>query len=130
MIAGPHFGNYKAGFRFGRLGYELVEQRGLKRFQARSHLWFGQIVMPWTKHVRACRDLMRREFEAANKIGDLTVAAYSCDALNTNLLAAGDPLLRSNVQPRMAWSLPRRLGSVESLTSLRRSSDLSGLFAG
>src|SRR5215469_9602082 len=92
MIAGPHFGNYKAGFRFGRLGYELVEQRGLKRFQARSHLWFGQIVMPWTKHVRACRDLMRREFEAANKIGDLTVAAYSCDALNTNLLAAGDPL--------------------------------------
>jgi hypothetical protein len=34
MIAGPHFGNYKAGFRFGRLGYELVEQRGLKRFQA------------------------------------------------------------------------------------------------
>src|SRR5260370_14686307 len=34
MIAGPHFGNYNAGFRFGRLGYELVEKRGLKRFQA------------------------------------------------------------------------------------------------
>jgi PAS domain S-box-containing protein len=92
MIAGPHFGNYKAGFRFGRLGYELVEQRELKRFQARSYLWFGQLVMPWTKHIRASRDLMRRAFEAANKIGDLTVAAYSCDALNTNLLAAGDPL--------------------------------------
>jgi predicted ATPase len=28
------------------------------------------------------------------------------------------------------WSLPRRLGSVESLTSLLRSSDLSGLFVG
>jgi len=25
-------------------------------------------------------------------VGDLTVAAYSSDALNTNLLAAGDPL--------------------------------------
>jgi predicted ATPase len=36
MIAGPHFGNYKVGFRFGRLGYELVEKRGLKRFQARD----------------------------------------------------------------------------------------------
>jgi PAS domain S-box-containing protein len=92
MIAGPHFGNYKAGFRFGRLGYELVEQCGLKRFQARTYLWFGQWVMPWTKHVEAGRDLMRRAFETANKVGDLTVAAYSCDALNTNLLAAGDPL--------------------------------------
>ena len=92
MIAGPHFGNYKAGFRFGRLGYELVEQRGLNRFQARTYLWFGQFVMPWTKHVEAGRDLMRRAFETATKGGDLTVAAYSCDALNTNLLAAGDPL--------------------------------------
>ena len=33
---GPHFGDYQAGFRFGRLGYELVEKRGLKRFQARD----------------------------------------------------------------------------------------------
>jgi PAS domain S-box-containing protein len=92
MIAGPHFGNYRAGFQFGRLGYELVEQRGLKRFQARTYLWFGQFVMPWTKHVRAGRELMRRAFEAANQVGDLTVAAYSSDALNTNLLASGDPL--------------------------------------
>ena len=92
MIAGPHFGNYRAGFQFGRLGYELAEQRGLKRFQARTYLWFGQFVMPWTKHVRAGRDLMRRAFDAANQVGDLTVAAYSSDALNTNLLAAGDPL--------------------------------------
>jgi signal transduction histidine kinase len=92
MIAGPHFGNYKAGFRFGQLGYELAEKRGLKRFQAKTYLIFGSFVMPWTKHVRAGGDLVRRAFEAANKIGDLTYAAYSCADLNANLLAAGDPL--------------------------------------
>jgi PAS domain S-box-containing protein len=92
MIAGPHFGNYKAGFRFGQLGYELVEKRGLKRFQARIYTCFGSQVMPWTKHVRAGRDLLRRTFEAANKVGDLSFAAYSCHDLNRNLLAAGDPL--------------------------------------
>ena len=48
--------------------------------------------MPWTKHVKTSRDLLRRAFEAANKIGDLTFAAYSRMDLNTNLLAAGDPL--------------------------------------
>jgi PAS domain S-box-containing protein len=92
VIAGPHFDNYKAGFRFGRLGYELVEKRGLRRFQARTYASFGNLVMPWTKHVKTARDLLRRAFEAANKIGDLTFAAYSRLDLNTNLLAAGDPL--------------------------------------
>src|SRR5260370_11953494 len=93
VIAGPHFDNYQAGFRFGRLGYELVEKRGLRRFQARTYVSFGNLVMPWTKHVKTARDLLRREFEAANKIGDLTFAAYSRLDLNTNLLAAGDPLV-------------------------------------
>src|SRR5260221_1364365 len=92
VIAGPHFDNYKAGFRFGRLGYELVEKRGLRRFQARTYVSFGNLVMPWTKHVKTARDLLRRAFEAANKIGDLTFAAYSRMDLTTNLLAAGDPL--------------------------------------
>ena len=93
QVAGPHFGNYKAGFRFGRLGLELVEKRGLKRFQARTYMVFGSHVMPWTKHVRAGRDLIHRAFGAANKIGDRCFAAYSCVNLNTNLWESGDPLL-------------------------------------
>ena len=92
MIAGPHFDNYEAGFQFGRLGYELVERRGLHRYQARTYMSFGNLVMPWTRHVRTGRDLVRRAFDAANKAGDLTFAAYSRNNLNTNLLAAGDPL--------------------------------------
>jgi predicted ATPase/signal transduction histidine kinase len=92
VIAGPRFGNYKDGFRFGRLGYDLVEKRGLKRFQARTYMSFGDIVMPWTKHIQAGRNLVRRAFDAANEIGDLTFAAYSCDHLVKNLLAAGDEL--------------------------------------
>jgi predicted ATPase/signal transduction histidine kinase len=93
QIAGPHFGNYRDGFRFGQLGYELVEKHGLKRFQARTYMVFGSHVVPWTKHVRAGRDLIHRAFEVANKIGDLCFAVYSRNNLNTNLLAAGDPLV-------------------------------------
>ena len=29
MLLGPHFGDYRAGFRFGKLGLDLVKQRGL-----------------------------------------------------------------------------------------------------
>jgi PAS domain S-box-containing protein len=92
IVAGPYFGNYEAGFKFGRLAYELVEKRGLQRFQARIYLLFGNLVMPWTKPIRTCRDLLRRGFEAANKVGDLTHAGYICNNLNTHLLLSGDPL--------------------------------------
>ncbi len=103
LIAGWRFGDYQAGFRFGRLGCDLVEQRGLKDFQARTYMIFGSVVLPWTRHVRTGRDLVRRAFDAANKIGDLTFAGYCCNHLNTNLLAAGDPLDEIAGRGR-AWS--------------------------
>jgi PAS domain S-box-containing protein len=92
MIAGPHFDNYEGGFQFGRLGYALVEKHSLHRYRARTYMSFGSFVMPWTRHVRTGRDLIRRAFDVANRIGDLTFGAYSCNNLNTNLLAAGDAL--------------------------------------
>jgi len=49
--------------------------------------------MPWTKHIEASRDLVRRALDVANRTGDLRFAMYSLFFLNTNLLAAGDPLV-------------------------------------
>ena len=92
FVAGPRFGDYQAGFRFGQLGYDLVEKRGLKRFQTRILFNFGSLVIPWTRHIRRGRDLVRRAFETANQSGDLNFEASCYAHLNTNLLAAGDPL--------------------------------------
>ena len=41
LLAGPRFGDYQAGFRFGRLGYDLVEQRGLNALPGQDlfELW-------------------------------------------------------------------------------------------
>src|SRR6267378_7803818 len=76
----------------GQLGYELVEQRGLRGSQAGVYNQFGTHVLPWTRHFKNCRDLLRRAIDVANKNGDLTFSDYSCHALTTNLLAVGDPL--------------------------------------
>jgi len=97
IIAGPRFGNYRDGFRFGQLGYELVEKRGLTRYQARTYMSFGNIVLPWAKHALGGRQLVRRAFDTAYRAGDLTFAAYSCSQLITNFLIVGDPL--AEVQP-------------------------------
>jgi predicted ATPase/signal transduction histidine kinase len=117
IIAGPRFSNYKDGFRFGRLGYELVEKRGLTRYQARTYMSFGNIVMPWAKHALGGRDLVRRAFDAAYRIGDLTFAAYSWNELITNFLTVGDPL--AEVQPEaengLAFAQRARFGLVVDL---------------
>jgi PAS domain S-box-containing protein len=93
MVAGARFGDYADGYRFGRLGYELVERRGLRRFQARIYHNFVAHILPWTRHLTTGRDLLRRAFEAANQAGDLTFAAFCCNGISTNRLTAGDPLI-------------------------------------
>ncbi|MGF6641302.1 trifunctional serine/threonine-protein kinase/ATP-binding protein/sensor histidine kinase [Paraburkholderia sp. MM6662-R1] len=120
-IAGPRFGDYQAGFRFGQLGYELVGRRGLKRFEAGTYHRFAVFVAPWMKHVRACRDLLRRAFEAANRIGDLTCAAYACNILNSDLLFAGDPLpeVQGEAEHGLAFAEKARFGLVIDLITTK-----------
>jgi PAS domain S-box-containing protein len=114
QIAGPRFGDYQGGFRFGQLGYELVERRGLKRFEANTCLCFALYVAHWTKHVRGCRDLLRRAFDAASRIGDLTFGAYTCNDLNSDLLFAGEPLpeVQGEAQNGLAFAEKARFGLV------------------
>ena len=64
-------------FDSAQLGYDLVEKRGLKRFQAATYTRSRAMIMPWMKHPLVCCDVMRQAFEIANRIGDLTYAAYS-----------------------------------------------------
>jgi len=91
-VLGMYFGDYRAGFRFGRLGLDLVENRGLDRFRARVYLVFAVHVVNWTQNLSLSRGLLRRAFEAAQVAGDLSYVAYSCVDLVTNFLASGDPL--------------------------------------
>ena len=109
MFAGPRFNNYKDGFRFGQLGYDLVEKRGLTRYQARIWMNMGSTVLPWAKHVAGGRELVRRAFDAAYRIGDLTFASYSWDQLVTVCLAAGDPLAEVQKECENGLAFARRV---------------------
>ena len=75
---------------------------------------FGNQVLPWTEHVRAGRDLVRRAFETANNMGDLTYAAYCGNQLNANLLSAGDPLAEAEREAErcLAFAQKARFGFV------------------
>ncbi|WP_109477274.1 ATP-binding sensor histidine kinase [Paraburkholderia sp. C35] len=116
-LAGPRFGNYEAGFQLGKLSYELVEKYNLRRFRARVYMRLGNLIMPWRCHMKAGRELIRRAFDAAIESGDLTFAAYSCNNLYTNMLAAGDALseVQREAETGLAFAEKLKFGRVVSM---------------
>jgi signal transduction histidine kinase len=116
-VLGTYFGDYQTGFRFGRLGLDLVETRGLDRLSARIYLVFAVHVAHWTQDLPSCRVYLRRAFDAAQKSGDLTYAAYSCADLNTNLLASGAPLgeVEHEVENALEFVAKVRFGLISDL---------------
>jgi len=114
MFLGPRFGDYAAGYRFGKLGLDLVDQRGLSRFKARVYLHFGNVVCPWTQPFHTGRTWIRRAFEVANESGDLTFAVYSGNHLITNLLASEEPLseIQREAEVGIAFARRARFGLV------------------
>jgi PAS domain S-box-containing protein len=108
LAAATHFGDFDGGFRLGEVGYELVERRGLKGFQAKTYVLFGAALLPWGRHVRAGRDVLRCAFEAASRSGDLTYAQFSYVSLTANLLAAGDPLVEVQRVAEMGLQLAQK----------------------
>src|SRR4029077_16291743 len=98
-IAAPRFGKYEEAVRFGQLGYDLLQKRGLKRYEARTCMCFGSVVVPSSKHARYGRDLVRHAFDVAYRMGDFTHAAYSLTQLVTNVLVVGDSLAEAQAEP-------------------------------
>jgi len=119
IIAAHRFGDYKKAFRFAQLGYDMVERRGLKRFQAATCSTFAYCTMPWMKHLLACCSVLRQALDAAKAIGDLTSAAYTHLSLNSLLIAAGGSLddLQREAEDSLDFAQKAKFGIVVDMTS-------------
>jgi PAS domain S-box-containing protein len=130
-VLGSRFGDYQSGFRFGKLGVDLMEHRGLNRFKPRVYLGFGSLVNFWTQPLQTGFALMRRAFDAAQEVGDLTYAAYACYDLIGQILSSGQPLGEVQREAEIALELASnaRFGlMIDGITSqLRLTRMLLGL---
>ena len=97
-MIGLRFGDHASGYRFGQLGVELVEQPGLDRFKARVYSTFGNMIIPWTRDLRASRPWIQRAFDAALESGDFIFWVYCCSNLINQRRACGDSLEERKVQ--------------------------------
>jgi predicted ATPase len=121
LIAGGRFGQPRVAYRVGQLGYELGERCGLRRFQAGVYLNLGNMVMPWTRHVKTGHDLIRRAYDAARNTGDLTYAVVCSMHLVANLLASSDPLpeVQREAENALAFAQKVQFGSASELIGVQ-----------
>ncbi len=107
-VLGSRFGDFDDGFRFGKLGLDLLEKRGQQTFRAPALLGVGARVSPWSRPLSESIPLMRRGFAAARESGDLTFASYACNCTLTLLFAKGAPLPEVQREAEDALAFVRR----------------------
>jgi PAS domain S-box-containing protein len=90
-VAG-RFGDYQVAYRFGQLACDLVDRRGLTRFQAQVYYVVANNATPWVQHMRDSRKLLARAIDVASRTGNLIYEGHSLVNLSANMLMAGDPL--------------------------------------
>lgn len=109
VILGLGMGDYDTALRFGQLGCDLVDKRGLNRFRARVHTFFGTFNLQWTRHFPLARSMLRRAMDEATSSGDLTFANYSRRSLVSNMLASGEPLAEVQQEGERALAFARQV---------------------
>jgi predicted ATPase/signal transduction histidine kinase len=112
MLLGPFFGDYRVGFRFGKLGLGLLEKRRQLRFAARVCASFGMAINPWTQALQTGIDLIRRSFDVAVETGDLLVACATGNSRVTQLFARGESLgeVEREAERALAFARSARFG--------------------
>ncbi|MDB5764049.1 MAG: hypothetical protein JWQ21_3044, partial [Herminiimonas sp.] len=88
---GPLFQRYRDGYRFTRLGCDLVEKHGFLAYRAKVQDATG-IAAFWTQPMATAIDFVRASLRAALETGDLTYACYAMYHIVTLLLLRNDPL--------------------------------------
>jgi PAS domain S-box-containing protein len=94
MHLGPFFGDYQQGFRFGRLGYDLMEKRKLVAYKGKIEFTIGCFISFWVQPLIRGIGHLASGLKAAADVGDLNVASYCCDCLVSHKLLAGESLDR------------------------------------
>ncbi|WP_024520925.1 AAA family ATPase [Bradyrhizobium sp. Tv2a-2] len=107
LAFGCRFGDYRSGFRFAKVGLDLMERHKLFRFKPRVYLGFA-IANSWIEHLSVSHALLRRAFDTARETGDLVYMGFALRTLVTNLLASGTPLAETQSEAESALEFARK----------------------
>jgi len=109
MNLGPFSGDYRRGFQFGLLGYDLVVKRQLVAYKAQIEYIIGTFLSFWNEPRSRAIEHLYSAFKATVAAGDLNIASYVCDHLISHKLAAGEPLDKLYIESAVLLDFTRKV---------------------
>lgn len=109
LVVGTAFHRYKEGYRFAKLGCDVMERHRFVAFRAKAE-FVMEVVSLWTRSIDTMLQHVHAAFEAAQENGDLVIACWCCNHILTDMLARGDPLDEVYRESEGRLELTRRAG--------------------
>ena len=107
---GSRFGDYRTGYRFGKLSLRLLDKLGSDRFRTRVYTCFGHHIDPWNRHLKHGREWLQLASTTAPEAGDLAFASYNRSNMLANLLASGEPLIKVQNEAETTLQFAKKIG--------------------
>lgn len=85
-------GEFRDGYLFGKLAYELCEQPGLGGYGSEVLVNFSATILIWSRAMRESLDIFAKAFQSGRNAGKPLYAGSSLLQKSMMLLAAGEPL--------------------------------------
>ncbi|HET7499723.1 MAG TPA: AAA family ATPase [Kofleriaceae bacterium] len=106
-------GQYDAGFRFGKLGVDVVRKLGAHAFEPVCEFAFSVFSVPWQRPIEGSVERLRKLVTCSLELGDIAHAGYSGALLVMFRQLHGAPLRDLLDEARRYHKLCARLGLVE-----------------
>src|SRR5262249_3994107 len=110
VVASARFSHYDQGYRFGKMGCDLLERRGWNHFGGRTYNLF-ELLIPWTRPLVEGIAPARRSFQMAREHGDPSFAVFALRDLSFILFALGHPLDQFEREVQDGLGFVQRFGS-------------------
>jgi predicted ATPase/signal transduction histidine kinase len=88
-IFGPVFSDYQTGFRFAKLGFDLIEANGPASLKPIARLCFAVFCNSWVCPIDESAAILKGAIEAAQVCGDRTYTVYGHNNLFANHFFSG-----------------------------------------
>jgi class 3 adenylate cyclase len=85
-------GSIDAGYRFGQLALEVLDQLETRDYSARTHVTVHALIQPWKEHLDECLPPLRDAYQMALTTGDIEYAAQAAQSVCALSFWAGQEL--------------------------------------
>lgn len=92
LIVGSVFGNYKDGYRFGKLSLSLNDKVNNMEVKSKCNYNFGWFINHWRIHARENILYLKKGFADGLETGDLVFSAYCSASIIVTMYSKGDNL--------------------------------------